>query len=139
MFIRVATSIGVFALLAACSDPGDESATIDIENSNSQMRIESPARQLSQARVIVIDSTDGSLSNEAALEDLTAANQGFSIPADPLVRTSLPNGTVLVEFGNRYVRPLVATIECDGSVKNSHNSEGITPIGSCQSQRGKSQ
>ena len=95
--------------------------------------------QTPSARVIVIDSTNDTSSIESALEGIRAAEQGLTIPVDPIVRSVLPDGTLLLDLGNRFVRPLYATVDCKGNVKSSHSSMGAVAIGSCQSLRGKKQ
>ena len=121
-------------VLAGCSDSPDSSTTVSISNAVTEEDNTQEAGHMTNARVIAIDST----SLEATLENLSAA-QGLTIPPDPIVQTVLPDGTLVVEVGNRFLRPLTATVDCNGKVKSSHNKVGIVAFGNCQSQRGKKQ
>lgn len=138
MYIRAAASIAIFTL-AGCSDLPDRSRTAGIANPKTEMGGAQKAGQISNARIVVIDSPDDTQTIETALEELRAAEQGLTISRDPIVQTVLPDGTVLVDLGNRFVRPLFATIDCDGNVNSSHNGTDAAAGGSCQSQRGKNQ
>ena len=138
MFVRTAASIAVF-VLAGCSDSPDSSTTFSGLNAKTEVSDTQEAGQVSNSRVILINSTDDASSIEAALESLSAAEQGVTIPADPIVQTVLPDGTLVFDVGNRFVRPLFATVDCSGKVKSSHDNVGTTGIGKCQQQRGKKQ
>jgi len=126
-----------FLTVVACGDSRNDAVTVNkVINTDSDSR--KTTEQITSDRVIVIDSGDDA-SVESALDDLIEAGQGFTIAPDPVVQTVLPDGTVVFDLGNQFVRPLIATIDCNGNVKSSHNTASTTAIGSCQPQRSKKQ
>jgi hypothetical protein len=137
--MRIKPVFIAFFILASCSDSSSIQNPSGINTANTELGNAQMSEHISNSRVIVIDSTNDTSSLESALNGLRAAGQGLTIPPDPIVQTVLPNGTILVDLGNRFARPLFATVDCNGNIKSSHSSTGTIAINSCQSQRGKKQ
>lgn len=89
--------------------------------------------QFSSARLIEIDPPEGSPGQTGTdqEQDSTVVIQGPSTQPAPVEQTVHADGSVTFHFGDRFMRPLMAHIGCDGDISQSHAGNPDSDASSC--------
>lgn len=121
--------IGCMFAVGGCggSIQSDDVPFVNIENADKEMSSGDSLPSNSNTQIMLVDPSEG-------IESLPISAPGIrdpAVPLPPLEQTVLPDGTVIVNLGNRFLRPLVAVIGCEGEIKPSHDSSALESSDAC--------
>lgn len=128
----------IFLLLSSCtSEEGDSAAHIgELPIKPSVATVAETVPKAVLARIVRLDPESGGPTSDAVETSALRPAAVSAEPLDEIVKTVAQDGTISVNFGNRFARPILVHIDCAGQPYQTHSTDDLPSDSDCAAKQG---